>query len=459
MGNISIYFKRLDYFGDSTYYHEFIVWTDDNGDKLVLRGGPRGGIDSGAEDGGGSGASGINAPGSGLDVPFGEVFGGLPPKPYQKSQDRPPSGITDPSQVIITGSDSKLRPYWELMLAETVKIDQQNVGYAFAGPNSNTFVTTVLQAAGLPAVTGNGLNDATPAPGADMSLIGGHYSAGRGYWELAENAFERGVRDVEHGILHVLSGLKAFGESLFDLKRKGPARLVRTNRGAQKLAQPHLQWSPISRIPSAVRRVPSVAPSVGENVRYNISARPGGEVSARTASGGRRIIAALGLGASFVGTADARILGNRRYAPLASADGKMLHREAQMVGGGRSRVATLQMDSTPARRLHISALPHSIAPVSPFHDLAAQLGARVASGDFSTGVGELDNVGRVAAQQAAGAAERTGVRSSDPSGAEASALDRSIGAYFMRQARLPPNGGSGFDPRVTPAWPGVKITG
>jgi hypothetical protein len=38
-------------------------------------------------------------------------------------------------------------------------------------------------------------------------------------------------------------------------------------------------------------------------------------------------------------------------------------------------------------------------------------------------------------------------------------LSRVLDNYFLRQARLPPVGGSGFDPRVTPAWPGVKITG
>jgi len=38
-------------------------------------------------------------------------------------------------------------------------------------------------------------------------------------------------------------------------------------------------------------------------------------------------------------------------------------------------------------------------------------------------------------------------------------LSRVLDNYFLRQARLPPDGSSGFDPRVTPAWPGVKITG
>jgi len=31
-----------------------------------------------------------------------------------------------------------------------------------------------------------------------------------------------------------------------------------------------------------------------------------------------------------------------------------------------------------------------------------------------------------------------------------------IAATESREARLPPRGGAGFDPRLTPAWPGVK---
>jgi|GEM_PF-2619051 hypothetical protein len=36
-------------------------------------------------------------------------------------------------------------------------------------------------------------------------------------------------------------------------------------------------------------------------------------------------------------------------------------------------------------------------------------------------------------------------------------LLRELDEYFMRQARLPPSGATAFDPRVTPAWAGLKI--
>jgi hypothetical protein len=45
-------------------------------------------------------------------------------------------------------------------------------------------------------------------------------------------------------------------------------------------------------------------------------------------------------------------------------------------------------------------------------------------------------------------------------GFAAAARERSVSdalrGYFIREARLPPRGGAGFDPRLTPAWPGVK---
>ncbi len=35
-------------------------------------------------------------------------------------------------------------------------------------------------------------------------------------------------------------------------------------------------------------------------------------------------------------------------------------------------------------------------------------------------------------------------------------LKNAVGDYFAQQARLPPNGYSGFDPLLSPAWPGLK---
>jgi len=43
--------------------------------------------------------------------------------------------------------------------------------------------------------------------------------------------------------------------------------------------------------------------------------------------------------------------------------------------------------------------------------------------------------------------------------ASAAAFDKGFETYLMRQARLPPAGMTAFDPRLTPAWAGVKLPG
>ncbi len=45
------------------------------------------------------------------------------------------------------------------------------------------------------------------------------------------------------------------------------------------------------------------------------------------------------------------------------------------------------------------------------------------------------------------------------SAARSQALKLAIGEFFDQQARLPPSGATGFDPRLTPAWSGVKLPG
>jgi hypothetical protein len=39
------------------------------------------------------------------------------------------------------------------------------------------------------------------------------------------------------------------------------------------------------------------------------------------------------------------------------------------------------------------------------------------------------------------------------------ALERALSEVFRRQSRLPPAGVTAFDPRLTPAWPGLKLPG
>jgi len=59
----------------------------------------------------------------------------------------------------------------------------------------------------------------------------------------------------------------------------------------------------------------------------------------------------------------------------------------------------------------------------------------------------------------ADAAAAPGVEFGGAAGVRGRALQKAVQAYFEIQARLPPSGATGFDPRVTPAWPGLQISG
>lgn len=208
MGKIEVYFKNLNYADDKAYYHEFVVWTPDKGLPQFIRGGPKANEGLGSGSGGGSGSAGSAGAKDGVNVPFGSilVINGTYDKKHAQDWAKPGA---DPSQIILTGSDQKLEPFWQKMVVEGQKINRANIAYAFGGPNSNTVATTLLQAAGLPQPKGNGLNGPTPAPGEDMSLLGQHYSARRGYLELTENAAVRGSGDIEHDLGALLNGFHA----------------------------------------------------------------------------------------------------------------------------------------------------------------------------------------------------------------------------------------------------------
>jgi len=457
LGDISVYFKRLDYLGDSTYFHEFVVWTNDQGTQIVLRGGPKSRLGFNDKMDGGSGSSGLDQPGSGINFPLGSLDGVLPPTLLKMSSDRPTDGTVDPSQVIINGPDSKLRSYWNAMLAEAEKIDNDDIGYAAGGPNSNTYVTTLLQAAGLPPVKYNGLNDALPAPGADMSLIGDHYSALRGYAELAENALERGIRDVGHDVLDALSGLKALGASVFSSKRKGPVRIVRTNRGADRLAQTRLQWAPIARAGAVTRTYRNAASLSGNAGAYGRLQRAKPKVSTQTVS--VRPYSSLNSTqklSSAVPRNQERKNG-KQIGLEGPSDNGLAQTVAPLGDTWRPQVLTPRVVVAPGRRLRISALPHSIAPVWQRGENGSAENGNSESARLEGAVYELRSRIKGAPEALADTVEQDAIRAGKFLSTERSDFDHAIQDFFMRQARLPPSGGRAFDPRLTPAWAGVKL--
>ena len=150
MGTIAAYFKQINEIRNDDSFHEFIVWTSD------IRGGPNSRERLGSNSGGGSGFSGFDVGRHGSDVPFGAIFvqnglyqNGSPDYPQAQKE-------TYPQQVLRSGQDSLLEPLWNKMVVAGNAINKENVGYAFAGPNSNTVATTLLQAAGCPSPKATG---------------------------------------------------------------------------------------------------------------------------------------------------------------------------------------------------------------------------------------------------------------------------------------------------------------
>lgn len=73
MGKIEVHFKNLDVAEDKSYYHEFIVWTPDNGLPRFIRGGPTSNGNFGSGSRGGSGSSGSAAIKEGPNISFGAI--------------------------------------------------------------------------------------------------------------------------------------------------------------------------------------------------------------------------------------------------------------------------------------------------------------------------------------------------------------------------------------------------
>jgi hypothetical protein len=66
---------------------------------------------------------------------------------------------------------------------------------------------------------------------------------------------------------------------------------------------------------------------------------------------------------------------------------------------------------------------------------------------------------RFAARATAGEADTGASAAANPgaSTGHRKALKLALQDYFDQQARLPPNGATGFDPRLTPAWPALQL--
>jgi hypothetical protein len=79
------------------------------------------------------------------------------------------------------------------------------------------------------------------------------------------------------------------------------------------------------------------------------------------------------------------------------------------------------------------------------------------AGDGKAGIGAAGNR-RVGSGEAGGQQFAAAAASAPPVVAPAD-IERALESYFFRQSRLPPVGGAGFNPMLSPVWAGLKIPG
>jgi len=124
----------------SDYYHAFLIYTDKNGKKHYVRGGPN------ESDKEWSAIDDITGNNNKFKVDKGEYKAGTP--------DYPLDNKPYPSENLLKGDD--LSKIWDKINSEAEKYNDGNYKYdAFGGQNSNTFINDLLEATDIPMPKNN----------------------------------------------------------------------------------------------------------------------------------------------------------------------------------------------------------------------------------------------------------------------------------------------------------------
>jgi hypothetical protein len=479
MGTIAVYFKQITEAGNDDYFHEFIVWTSDRGLQSYIRGGPNSRGHYGSRSGGGSGSSGFDIGHHGTNIPFGSILvqsglfqAGSPDYPQTKKD-------AYPRQVVKSGSDSELEPAWNKMVAVGNIINKANISYAVAGPNSNTVASTLLQAAGLPQPKGNDLDGSTPAPGADMSLLDRRYSTECGDAELAANVAVRGLRDIRHGIGTMTHDIgDDVGAAIREFRKALGAAAATGKTDAGRMG--------VYEVAMAAGRqglggfAPGIAGSAGR--RRTGRAVAAGDTTVHALARGGAGPAGAGDGARFselrgeVGFAPAgRIASNSGgtdVAPGQGAGAEVSYRAAVARARGDAAAGRVRREEARAA-LYLPARRAALAEES----LAPQPGGTAGAGGlFQPRARDVASIAAfrrrasladaVAVGEAGSAQQREvedqhygAIPPSAPAQLAPFDMERALDDYFFRKSRLPPAGGAGFNPLLSPVWAGLKIPG
>jgi hypothetical protein len=186
MASIAVYFKPVSILGQQTpYYHEFLIYTDDNGNQYIARGGPSSNQNTSIDD------SSSTPAGNGGPAPFGYIFTQVTAYNSMAPDYAPPG--TYSYQVLEQGTQAQLAPIWNNIVTFINNINSENYIYDFTGPNSNSVVHSALVSAGVPLPTGDSLDGKFPAPGADISL---NLTNSSGEAALLQNISSRAEQDL-----------------------------------------------------------------------------------------------------------------------------------------------------------------------------------------------------------------------------------------------------------------------
>lgn len=313
-----------------------------------------------------------------------------------------------------------------------------------------------------------------------MSLLNHHFAAGYGYDEWATNAGSRRLRDVEPGIAVVThdvsddvgAAMRAFRKALkaatatgnADTRRMGVYHIAMA-AGRQGLGG----FAPVAGGYAGPRRRVARAMVAGNVAELAVAT--GGAGFARTGdvtgSGGPR---------GEVGFARAgRTGGNTGSADVAPREGVGAEVPFQVVvaeargdaaAGKARRVAERAALYLPARRTALTegsfAPPQSrsagggvllppgargVATMAVLHRRTCLSGSVPAVVVAPSPQSEVEEQQYEAMPQSA------------PAQLASLDMERALDDYFFRKSRLPPAGGAGFNPLLSPVWAGLKIPG
>jgi hypothetical protein len=153
-------------------------------------------------------------------------------------------------------------------------------------------------------------------------------------------------------------------------------------------------------------------------------------------------------------TRDSPFYGAQKFSELGAASGVLPAGFYQDIAnspalramrGGAASFASLAGATLPSIAPRISRQ----GGIAPFHPAPQAEADHAPGANTRPHVGPHDSAGVNGGQ--ADLPRSTAARQRD--------LKRAVAEYFDRQARLPPSGGTAFDPRLTPAWPGLNLPG